>query len=68
MFNKPIESRLSRLSSSESIFKESTHVYQEALNKSGYTHKLSYKPPVENKNTEEKFESKKEHHLVQSTL
>ena len=54
-----IESRLSRLSSSESIFKESTHVYQEALNKSGYTHKLSYKPPVENKNTEEKLNRKR---------
>ena len=45
-----IESRLSKLSSSESIFKESTHVYQEALYKSGYNHKLSYQNA--NKNTQ----------------
>ena len=54
-----IESRLSRLSSSESIFKESTHVYQEALSKSGYNHKLSYQNANKNKNTQENSNRKR---------
>ena len=33
-----IESRLSKHSSTEKIFKESTQIYQEALKKSGYNH------------------------------
>lgn len=37
-----IESRLSKLSSNETIFKESLQPYQNALNKSGFKHKLSY--------------------------
>ena len=37
-----IENRLSNLSSSEKVFKESASVYQEALNKCGYKHQLKY--------------------------
>ena len=33
-----IESRLSKHSSNEKIFKESAQIYQEALKKSGYDH------------------------------
>ena len=39
-----IENRLSKLSSSEILFNESANVYQQALNKSGYTHSLKYTP------------------------
>ena len=39
-----IEKRLSTLSSSEAIFQEAKGHYQEALERSGYTHKLEYKP------------------------
>ena len=37
------ESRLSSLSSNKKIFNESTPIYQEGLNKSGYDYKLKYK-------------------------
>ena len=37
-----IESRLSTLSSNEDIFNESVHIYEDALKKSGYNHKLTY--------------------------
>ena len=37
-----IESRLSTLSSNEEIFNESVHIYEDALKKSGYNHKLTY--------------------------
>ena len=39
-----IESRLSKLLSSKEIFKQSAKMYQEALIKCGYKHKLIYKP------------------------
>ena len=37
-----IESRLRMISSSKEIFEESSKVYQDALDRSGYTYKLSY--------------------------
>ena len=37
-----IESRLRMISSSKEIFEESSKVYQDALERSGYTYKLSY--------------------------
>ena len=37
-----IEKRLSKLSSNETIFNQSTHVYEEALSKSGHNKKLTY--------------------------
>ena len=45
-----IESRLSKHSSNEKIFKESTQIYQEALKKSGYNHQLTYQKSINNKN------------------
>ncbi|RUA05113.1 MAG: hypothetical protein DSY43_05320, partial [Gammaproteobacteria bacterium] len=39
-----INRRLSDISSDEDVFNEAAPVYQEALRKSGYTHKLEYKP------------------------
>jgi len=39
-----IEKRLSNLSSNEEIFKSSTPHYEEALKRSGYTHKFQYNP------------------------
>ena len=50
-----IELRLSATSSSESIFRNSTHVYEEVLKKPGYSHNLSYIPNLQqviNKNRE----------------
>ena len=41
-----IESRLSLLSSSGEIFNNSVISYQNALDKSGYQHKLKYKPNI----------------------
>ena len=40
-----INNRLSRISANEEIFNEAAVPYQEALQKSGYTHKLEFKPP-----------------------
>ena len=37
-----IAARLSKLSSNEKVFNESVSVYQEALDKSGYSHKLTF--------------------------
>ena len=45
-----IESRLSKHSSNEKIFKESAQIYQEALKKSGYDHQLIYQKSINNKN------------------
>ena len=39
-----VERRISDLSSTEEIFNQSKRHYQEALDKSGYKHQLSYKP------------------------
>ena len=36
------ESRLSKLSSDENVFIQAASVYQEALKRAGYNHKLSY--------------------------
>ena len=50
-----VESRLRELSSSKEIFEEAAVQYQEALNKCGYSYKLSYETPVnENKITNKK--------------
>ena len=40
-----IEKRLSKLSKDEKIFKEAAPIYQAALNKSNFKHKLSYNKP-----------------------
>ena len=37
-----VESRLSKLSSDENVFIQAASVYQEALKRAGYNHKLSY--------------------------
>ena len=37
-----IETRLSKLSSNEKVFHESVAIYQEALDKSGYKHQLTF--------------------------
>ena len=39
-----INKRLSKISSSEAIFKNATPEYQKALNKSGYNHELKFNP------------------------
>ena len=44
-----IETRLSNLSSTETIFKESTTHYKNNLRQSGYNKKLSYKPTTDTK-------------------
>ena len=54
-----IESRLSKHSSNEKIFKESTQVYQEALKKSGYNHQLTYQESIKDKNGETKSRNRK---------
>jgi hypothetical protein len=41
-----IELRLSTISSNEVIFNKSKPIYEDALNQSGYTYKLAYKPRV----------------------
>ena len=45
-----IESRFSKHSSNEKIFKESAQIYQKALKKSGYDHQLIYQKSINNKN------------------
>ena len=45
-----IESRLSKYSYNEKIFKESAQIYREALKKSGYDHQLTYQKSINNKN------------------
>ena len=40
-----VNNRLSKLSSSEAIFNTAAPPYQEALRKSGYSHKLVYNSP-----------------------
>ena len=50
-----IESRLSKNSSNEKIFKESTQIYQESLKKSGYNHQLTYKKSIKNKSKDTKL-------------
>ena len=54
-----IESRLSKHSSNEKIFKESTQIYQEALKKSGYNHQLTYQKSINNKNKDTKRRKRK---------
>ena len=39
-----INKRLSKISANEAIFKEAIPAYQDALQKSGYSHELQYKP------------------------
>ena len=41
-----VEKRLSALSSSESIFNEAKGYYQDALQRNGHSHRLTYKPPI----------------------
>jgi hypothetical protein len=43
-----VNNRLNRISSSKAVFDSAAPVYQEALNKSGYTHKLEFKPKEPN--------------------
>ena len=44
-----IETRLSKISSNEKVFNESVSIYQKALNKSGYNHKLKFQKTSTNK-------------------
>ena len=59
VFPLSIKSRLSKNSSNEKIFKESAQVYQEALKKSGYNHKLTYQKSINNKNKDTKQRRRK---------
>ena len=54
-----IDSRLSKHSSNEKIFKRSTQIYQEALKKSGYNHQLTYQKSINNKNKDTKRRKRK---------
>ena len=54
-----IESRLSKHSSNEKIFKESTQIYQEALKKSGYDHQLIHQKSINSKMEEAKQRKRK---------
>ena len=54
-----IESRLSKHSSNEKVFKESIQIYQEALKKSGYNHQLTYQKSINNKNKDTKRRKRK---------
>ena len=45
-----IESRLSKHSSNENLFKESAQIYQEALKNYVYDHQLKYQKSINNKN------------------
>ena len=49
-----IESRLSSLFSSEEIFNDSVTPYQDALDKSGYKHKLKHQANINNEKTKYK--------------
>ena len=46
-----INQRLSAISSNKNIFNQATKPYQDALKKSGYSHKLEYNPAHKNTNT-----------------
>ena len=54
-----IESRLSKHSSNEKIFKESAQIYQEALKKFGYNHQLTYQKSISDKNKDTKRRKRK---------
>ena len=43
---KSINKRLSEISSDERSFKRAAPIYQNALDNSGYNHKLEYQPPT----------------------
>ena len=49
-----IENRLSANSSNEEIFNEAIPIYSDALKRSGYSHKLTYKPKEPQGNSEKK--------------
>ena len=49
-FPLSIESQISSLSSSEEIFNDSVTQYQDALDKSGYKHKLKYQANINKPN------------------
>ena len=61
-----IESRRLLLSSSEEIFNDSVTPYQDALDKSGYKHKLKYQANINTANNKKQI--RKKHHLVQPTV
>ena len=54
-----IESRLSKHSPNEKIFKESAQIYQEALKKSGYDHQLKYQKSINKKKRRNQTTQKK---------
>ena len=54
-----IESRLSKHSSNEKIFKQSTQIYQESLKEYGYNHQLTYQKSINNKNKDTKRRKRK---------
>ena len=66
-----IQTRLSNLSSSEDIFNEAAVHYQDALQRSGYDHKLEYKP-TQNRNRQGRNRKRQIiwliHHLIKPLL
>ena len=62
-----VNNRLSRISSNREVFNETTQLYQEALEKSGYTHKLDYTVPQDSpqpKNSKKNQEKERKHGLT----
>jgi len=56
-----IETRLSKLSSNENIFKQATPYYEEALKRAGYNHQFNYNP---NKNTASTEKRKRKRNII----
>ena len=52
-----INRRLSRISANKDVFDAAAPIYQEALRKSGYSHKLAYEAPAE-KTTKKEMQEK----------
>ena len=59
-----VNERLSELSSSAEIFKDSVRPYQEALDKSGYNYKLNYLPHANNESSENNKKRKRKRKIV----
>ena len=54
-----VNRRLSGLSSSQAIFDNAIPPYQEALNKAGYKHKLTFNPNLEDEDSQPKRKCRK---------
>ena len=57
-----INKRLCAISSDETVFQAAVPAYQEALQKAGYKHKLSYTPQTQNENTRKNRTRKRKTH------